>query len=113
MPKSKDDMSYWELFVNRFFSPKGVFRLSVHITEGEDQADKQYEITKAGLARYFHTHFLSGVKNMQLILDKGTTDRPLSADCHYIENSRASMVYWFSDSHVSLVLLALHEARAC
>lgn len=39
---------------------------------------------------------------MQLIMDKGTTDRALPNDCHVIENNRASLVYWFDGgSHVS------------
>jgi hypothetical protein len=86
----------------RFFSPNGVFRHSLHITDAEDTADKQYEIAYPAIARYFHTHFGSGVKNMQLIMDKGVTDRPLPGDCHCIENSKASLVYWFeTGSHVS------------
>ncbi len=78
-----------------------MFRHSVHITEGEDQTDKQYEVGFPALARYFHTHFDSGVKNIQLIMDKGMTDRALPGDCHWIENTRASLVYWFdTGSHV-------------
>jgi hypothetical protein len=99
--KGKDDLSYWNDFVNRFFSQKGVFRHSVHITENDEQTDKQYEITFPALARYFHTHFDSGVTNIQLTMDKGTTDRPLPGDCHWIENSRASLIYWFdTGSHL-------------
>uniref|UniRef100_A0A0D2YC65 Adhesion defective protein 1 n=2 Tax=Fusarium oxysporum TaxID=5507 RepID=A0A0D2YC65_FUSOF len=85
----------------RFFSPNGVFRHSLHITDAEDTTDKQYEIAYPAIARYFHTHFGSGVKNMQLIMDKGVTDRPLPGDCHCIENSKASFVYWFeTGSHL-------------
>lgn len=85
--------------MQQFFSPKGVFRHSVHIL---DEADKQYEITYPALPRYFHTHFDSGIKNMQLIMEKGSTDRPLPGDGHWIENTSSSLVYWFeSGSHVS------------
>lgn len=39
---------------------------------------------------------------MQLVLDKGITDRPLQGDGHCIENAKASLVYWFeTGSHVS------------
>ncbi|CRK35529.1 hypothetical protein BN1708_019808, partial [Verticillium longisporum] len=85
------------MFVNQFFSTKGVFRHSVHITDHEDPSDKQYEISYPALARYFHTHFDSGVKNMQLIMEKGTTDRPLPGDGHWIENTKSSLVYWFDN----------------
>jgi hypothetical protein len=64
--------------------------------EGEDQSqEKQYEIAFPALARYFNTHFESGVKMMQLIMSKGISDRPLPNDCHIIENSKASLGTWF------------------
>lgn len=104
--KAKDDLSYWNGFVNRFFSPHGVFRHTLHISDAEDTTDKQYEIAYPAIARYFHTHFGSGVRNMQLIMDKGIVDRPLPGDCHCIENSKASLVYWFeTGSHVGVGVL--------
>ncbi|KAI6783669.1 Adhesion defective protein-like protein [Emericellopsis cladophorae] len=99
--RGRDDHSYWATFVDRFFAPEGVFRHSLHITDGGETTDKQYEIASSAIARYFHTHFHSGVKNIQLILDRGTMDRALPHDCHYVENSRASLVYWFeTGSHL-------------
>ncbi|RDA92559.1 hypothetical protein CP533_0923 [Ophiocordyceps camponoti-saundersi (nom. inval.)] len=99
--KAKDDLSYWNIFVARFFSPGGVFRQSLHISDGEDPTDKQYEIAYPAIARYFHTHFGSGVKSMQLFMDRGVTDRPLPGDCYCIENARSSIVYWYeTGSHL-------------
>ena len=93
---------YWSSFVARFFSPAGVFRHSLHIGDGEDLLEKQYEIPYPAIARYFHTYFSSGVKSMQLILDKFGTDRYLPGDYYCIENYRASLTYWYeSGSHVS------------
>lgn len=87
--------------MNRFFSPNGVFRHSLHIIDNEETTEKQYEIAFPAIARYFHTHFTSGVKSMQLIMDKGVSDRPLHGDSHCIENPKASLVYWFeTGSHV-------------
>lgn len=98
--KQKDDLSYWTEFVHRFFSPRGVWKQTLH-TVDDHEGDKQYEIGFPTLARYFSTHFESGVTNIQLILEKGTTDKPLTGDCHYIENSKASLQYWFEDrSHL-------------
>jgi hypothetical protein len=97
-------LDYWNRFVQHFFSQKGIFRHTILVgRDGEDQGqEKQYEIAYPALARYFHTHFESGVKHMQLVLDKGTTERPLPNDCHLIENHKSSLVYWFEDnSHVS------------
>lgn len=88
--------------MSRFFSVNGVFRHTLHISDADETTDKQYEITFPAIARYFHTNFASGVKNMQLVMNKGTTDRPLPGDCHFIENTQASLVYWFeTGSHVS------------
>jgi hypothetical protein len=99
--KGKDDLSYWANFVQQFFSHKGIFRHSLLCKEGETQTEKQYELSYPSLARYFYTHFESNVKTIQLVLDKGITDRPLPNDCHFIENNKASLVYWFdSGSHL-------------
>lgn len=88
--------------VGRFYSPNGIFRHSLHLADAEDPMDKQYEIAYPAIARYFHTHYASGVKSMQLVVDKGDGDRPLAADSHCIENARASFIYWFeTGSHVS------------
>jgi hypothetical protein len=98
--KQRDDLSYWLTFVDRFFSPKGVLRHSVWMTD--ENSNKQYEITFPGLARYFHTHFESGVKNMQMIVEKGS-ERELPNNGHYIESSKSSFIYWFDNgSQVSL-----------
>jgi len=99
--KGKDTLEYWNMFVQQFFSHKGIFRHSILCKEGETQTDKQYELSYSSLARYFYTHYESHVKTIQLILEKGTTDRPLPNDCHFIENGKASLVYWFdSGSHL-------------
>lgn len=103
--KNKDDMSYWNRFVAQFFSPNGVFRHTLHVSDSEDTPDKQYDISYPAIARYFHTHFSSGVKSMQLILDSGSSDKHLPGDCYCIENPRASFVYWFeTGSHVCHML---------
>lgn len=103
--KGRHDTSYWDDFVRRFFSQKGIFRHIIRQAEAGEPNDKQYEITYPALARYFHTHFDSGVKSMQLVMAQGTTDKILPDDCHWVENTRASLTYWFEDnSHVSLGL---------
>ncbi|PQE17357.1 Topoisomerase II-associated PAT1 protein [Rutstroemia sp. NJR-2017a BVV2] len=91
--KQKDDLGYWGAFVEQFFSPKGVLRHSVFVND--EHSNKQYEITFPALPRYFYTHFDSGVKNMQMILEKGT-EKALPAG-HYIESQNASFVYWFDN----------------
>jgi hypothetical protein len=103
--KGNGELAYWNEFVRLFFSPKGVFRHILHIADSKsDEPNKQYEIAYPALARYFQTHFDSGVKSMQFIMDRATTDRPLPNDAHWIENSKSSFVYWFEGgSHVSYI----------
>ena len=101
--KQRDDLNYWLTFVDRFFSPKGVLRHSVWIVD--ENSNKQYEITFPALPRYFHTHFESGIKNMQMIMEKGS-EKELPNNGHYIESPKSSFVYWFDNgSQVSLKLV--------
>ncbi|KAI1471850.1 LIM-domain binding protein-domain-containing protein [Daldinia caldariorum] len=104
VPRPKDDLTYWNNFVSQFFSPKGVFRISLFYvgsdTGNEEHTDKLYEITQPALARYFHTHYESGIKKINLTFEKGLTDRPLPNGGHFIENTKAHLTYWFEHSHV-------------
>jgi len=92
--KQRDDLNYWLTFVDRFFSPKGVLRHSVWLVD--ETSNKQYEITFPALARYFHTHFESGIKNMQMIMERGS-EKELPNNGHYIESQKSSFVYWFDN----------------
>ena len=90
--KQQDDLNYWLRFVDQFFSINGVLRHSVWLVD--ENSHKQYEITFPALARYFHTHFESGVKNMQMIIERGS-EKELPNNGHYIEAQKSSFVYWF------------------
>ncbi len=87
-----------------FFSENGVFRYTLPNTDENEQSEKSYDITFHALPRFFHTQFDSGVKNIQLVIDK-TTDLQPNNGRHVIETSKASMVYWFEGgSHVSVYI---------
>lgn len=108
--KDPTDLSYWNEFVHRFFSPRAVFRFVVH-EYGDDgvAADKPYELGFPILARYFNSYFQGGATNIQLVLDKGTTDKPLTGDSHFIENTKASMHFWYPGN---LMVMASGTLRA-
>jgi len=97
-------VSYWHAFVSTFFSPRGVYRLTLPVTgsdpANEDHGNKQYEIVQPALARFFHTHFQSGIERIQLSFEKVTQEKQLPNGCHFVENPKANMVYWFENSHV-------------
>lgn len=93
---------YWSNFVRQFFSPTGVFHLSLYIIDNsnsEESTEKPYEIHVPALPRFFHAHFQSGVKKLQLNLGNGTRDRGVGAS-HVVENENASFTYWYESSHV-------------
>lgn len=94
--KANEDMSYWHAFVDRFFSPKGVLHHKVWYTEdgaGGGASEKQYEMVYPALARYFYSHFESGIKNWQLITEGGS-EKELPTG-HYVQCQKSSFVYWF------------------
>ncbi|KAH8811560.1 LIM-domain binding protein-domain-containing protein [Xylogone sp. PMI_703] len=91
--KQRDDLNYWLAFVDRFFSTRGVLRHSVWIVD--ENSNKQYEITFPALARYFYTHFESGVINMQMLMEKGSEKELPNG--HFIESQKSSFVYWFDN----------------
>ncbi|KHJ30922.1 putative p protein [Erysiphe necator] len=90
--KQRDDLNHWTNFVETFFSPKGVLRHSVWVMD--EKSNKQYEITFPALPRYFNTHFESGIKSIQMILERGS-EKELPNNFHYIESQKSSFVYWF------------------
>lgn len=91
--KQRDDLNYWLQFVDRFFSPKGVFRHCVFLT-GENSV-KQYDIPFPALARYFHTHFESGVTSMQMVMEKSVEKDMPPTTGYFVESQKTSFVYWF------------------
>lgn len=92
--KQRVDNDYWMTFVDRFFSLKGVLRHSVWVMD--ETSNKQYEIPYPALARYFFTHFESGVRNMQLIMERGL-EKELPNNGHFVESQKSSFVYWFDN----------------
>ena len=84
-------------FVAKFFSPRGSFRHTLWIAEdASNPNNKQYDITFPALARYFHTHFDSGIQTMQLIIT-GATERVIQNGTHTVDCDKASFVYWFDN----------------
>lgn len=98
-PKSKDDRSYWDNFVQTFFSENGVFRFCPSVNAGNEPAEKTYDVTAPALPNLFHTQFDSGVKSMQFIM--GQTNDQVIQEKYLIEAPKASFVYWYDNgSHV-------------
>lgn len=103
--KQRDDLAYWAEFVETFFSIRGVLRHSVW--DIDENTTKQYEVTFPALARYFFTHFESGITNMQMITEKAK-EKELPNNCHYIESQKSSFIYWF-DNGSQVCCLSRHH----
>ena len=95
-----NDLAYWQKFVDQFFSQSGILRQQLLCQA--DSSSKQYEISTSALPRYYCTHFESGVRKIQMILENAR-EREVPNHCHYVESPKASFIYWFeSGSQVRL-----------
>ena len=96
-----NDLSYWQSFVDRFYSPTGVLRQQLSDSENNLKA---WEIPTSALARYYWTHFSSGVQNMQMIMENARS-KDLPSGGHIVECAKSSFIYWFADDcHVKFHL---------
>lgn len=90
------DLTYWQQFVERFYSPTGVLRQQLWCST--ENSTKQYEIATPALARYYWTHFVSGVQNIQMILEQAK-EKDLQNGGHFVESNKSCFVYWLENGH--------------
>ena len=57
---------------------------------------KVYELSISALPRYYWTHYNHGVQNIQMIM-AGATGKELGASGHFVESSRLSFIYWYTN----------------
>lgn len=92
--KDQSDLAYWADFVETFFSPGGtLYHCVLMADEGKP---KQFAITFPALARYFHTHFESGMIRMQMVVERSVEKRLLD-DYSHIESKNTSFIYQFDN----------------
>ncbi|KAL8726615.1 MAG: hypothetical protein Q9181_005976 [Wetmoreana brouardii] len=95
--KQPNDLNFWQIFVERFFSHTGVIRQQLYYST--DQSTKQYEISPTpSLARYYWTQFNSGVQNIQMILER-FRELDLPNGGHSITSEKTSFIYWLANGH--------------
>lgn len=63
-PDKVHDLDYWETFVQSHFSPFGVLRQQLFNPKSGN--DKSYQVQYASIARFYHAHFASGVREMRM-----------------------------------------------
>lgn len=95
LQKKSNNIAYWQAFVERFFSPIGVLRQQ--FWSSADRSTKQWEIATPALARYYWTHFNSGVQHIQMILETAK-EKDLPTGGHFVE-SKSCFIYWYTNGH--------------
>jgi len=103
--RQSNDLNYWQLFADRFFSPSGVLRQQVYDSDIGEL--KQFEISTPLLPRYYWTHFSSGVQNMQMVLENAR-EKDLPNGGHFVESAKLCFIYWFVNGcQVNIPLLCI------
>jgi len=90
-----DDISYWQNFVDEFFSAQGILKQSM--LSANDNSAKQFEISTPALARYYYLHFNSGIQNIQMFIDS-VREKNLNGGIHILE-ANSTFIYWSRTGH--------------
>ena len=72
-----------------------MLRQQICSTDGKGEK-KTYELSISALPRYYWTHYNHGVQNIQMIM-AGATGKELGAGGHYVESTKISFIYWYSN----------------
>ncbi len=93
-PERPNDLEYWEQLISQFFSPFGSLRQQFFsIRSG---VDKSYQLQFPSLARYYHSYFAAGVRQILLQSFEHTQTKTGNGGVH-ITSSNASLTYVFDN----------------
>ncbi|KIX97198.1 uncharacterized protein Z520_07312 [Fonsecaea multimorphosa CBS 102226] len=93
-PERPNDLDYWEALITRFFSPIGSLRQQFF--NNKSGGDKSFQLQFPSLARYYHSYFASGVKQILLQSFEHTQTKTANGGVH-ITSSSASLTYVFGN----------------
>ncbi|EXJ89477.1 hypothetical protein A1O3_02544 [Capronia epimyces CBS 606.96] len=93
-PDRPHDLDYWEQIIGRYFSPFGSIRQQLF--SNKNGVDKSFQLQYPSLARYYHTHFASGVKQLLLQSYDHNQNKLPNGGVH-IWSSNASLTYIFGN----------------
>lgn len=83
----------WQQFVSMFFTPEGVLRQQ--LWNSRDSGDKRYQLSVAALPRFYWSHFTSGIKHMDIHLERAR-ESDLPSGGHMVEG-RTTVSYVFEN----------------
>lgn len=93
-PERPNDLDYWEQLIGRYFSPFGSLRQQFF--SNKSGGDKSFQLQYPSLARYYHSYFASGVKQIFLQSYDHNQNKLPNGGVH-IWSSNASLTYVFGN----------------
>ncbi|KAI9261092.1 LIM-domain binding protein-domain-containing protein [Sporodiniella umbellata] len=88
------DRSFWDAFVQDFFTAAGTLKMGLLNTETNKR--KSFEVNQSLLARYFHTNYQCGVNSIQMTLEK-TAEYIFPGDIMNVECPRVSFLHKYDN----------------
>ena len=98
-PDRPHDLEFWEQFIGQTFSPSGSLRQQFYSIKSG--GDKSFQLQFPSLARYYHSYFAAGVRQILLQSFEHTQTKTGNGSVHITSNN-ASLTYVFdSDLRVT------------
>jgi LIM-domain binding protein len=91
-PEQPNDLSYWEALIRKYFSVFGC--LKQQYFNSRNQSDKSFQLLFPSLARFFLTHFSTGIKQILLQSYDHTQSRTANGNT-CVKSESASLTYVF------------------
>jgi hypothetical protein len=93
-PERPNDLDYWEHLVGQFFSPFGSLRQQFY--SNKSGVDKSFQLQFPSLARYYHSYFAAGVRQILLQSFEHSQTKTANGGVH-ITSTNASLTYVFDN----------------
>ena len=93
-PERPFDLDYWEQLVSQFFSPFGSLRQQFF--SNRSGGDKSFQLQFPSLARYYHSYFAAGVRQILLHSFEHSQTKTANGGVHITSNN-ASLTYVFDN----------------
>ena len=93
-PERPNDLDYWEHLISQFFSPLGLLRQQFY--SNKSGVDKSFQLQFPSLARYYHSYFAAGIRQILLQSFEHTQTKTGNGGVH-ITSSNATLTYVFDN----------------
>ena len=90
-----NSLSYWENVINHSFAEEGVLRMTLGTT---DDDRKQWGVAFPCLARFYHKHFTSGVRGIELHFEQAQ-EKAASDGSRVLNCPKATLTHVYESGH--------------